>query len=271
MSSDSSALGDRMKLYEAATRYVLPQRTYTIIRVDGRAFHSLLRRAAKPFDYEFIAAMDEVAAALCKEVTGTVLSYAQSDEISLLVTDFGSVHTEPWFGGTVQKMASIAASVATVEFNYRAAASHRSLVDSLPNFMATFDARVFTIPSAVEVANYFLWRQRDCVRNSVSMAAQEHFSHKSLHGLNGGQMQELLWSEKGINWNDYPGGAKRGRICRRVTSEEDVTYIHKRTGEEITTPAIRSRWVSDAAPHFTAEPAAFLAGIIPPLPSLQPA
>jgi tRNA(His) guanylyltransferase len=103
--ADTSALGDRMKGYEAAARWVLPGRTYTIIRVDGRAFHSLLRHAEKPFDHDFIAVMDEVAAALCKEVSGTVFSYQQSDEISLLVTDFGSVHTEAWFGGIVQKMA----------------------------------------------------------------------------------------------------------------------------------------------------------------------
>jgi tRNA(His) guanylyltransferase len=269
MSSDSSALGDRMKGYEATTRYVLPGRTYTIIRVDGRAFHSLLRRADKPFDHEFMAVMDETAAALCREVSGTVLSYQHSDEISLLVTDFGSVHTEAWFGGGVQKMASSAASVATVEFNYRAAAFHSPLVKKIPNFMGTFDGRVFTIPSAVEVANYFLWRQRDCVRNSVSMAAQAHFPHKQLHGLNGAQMQELLWSGRGVNWNDYPDGAKRGRICQRITGEEDVTYTDKRSGEEVATQAVRSHWVSEAAPHFTAEPGSFLAEVIPSLPSLD--
>jgi tRNA(His) guanylyltransferase len=256
MSSDSTALGDRMKRYEAAARFVLPQRTYAIVRVDGRAFHSYLRHAERPFDAGFMADMDGVAAALCAEIAGAVIAYTHSDESSVLVTDFGSVHTEAWFGGGVQKMASIAASVATAALGKRR--------DGSP----LFDARVFTIPSAVEVANYFLWRQRDAVRNSVSMAAQAHFSHKRLHGLNGGQMQELLWAEKGINWNDYPDGAKRGRVCQRVTGEEEVTYTDKRTQREVTTRAVRSRWASDAAPHFTAEPGSFLAGVIPPLPGL---
>ena len=268
MSSDSSALGDRMKGYEAATRYVLPRRTYTICRVDGRAFHSLLRRAAKPFDYEFMAAMDRTAAALCKEMMGAVFAYCHSDEISVLLTDFGSIHCEPWFGGTIQKMASLAASVATVEFNYTAATFGSSLVENIPNFRATFDARVFTIPDPIEVANYFVWRQRDCVRNSVAMAAQAHFSHKRLHGLNGGQMQELLWSEKGVNWNDYPDGAKRGRVCLRVTAPEEVTYTDKRSGEKNTVEAIRSRWASEAAPHFKAEAGSFLAEDIPSLPAI---
>lgn len=261
-----------MKGYEAVTRYVLPRRTYTLIRVDGRAFHAYLRHAEKPFDYGFMDSMGHVAAALCTEIAGAVFAYLQSDEISVLVTDFGSVHTEAWFGGTVQKMASIAAATATAELNYQAFARYATdpgQHDMVPPKMATFDARVFTIPSAVEVANYFIWRQRDCVRNSVSMAAQAHFSHKSLHGLNGGQMQERLWQEKGVNWNDYPDGAKRGRVCVRVTAEEDVTWTHKRTGETNTTRALRSHWVSEAAPHFTAEAGSWLAQTVPSLPSLD--
>lgn len=268
MSSDSTALGDRMKGYEAATRYELPRRTYTIVRVDGRAFHSYLRHAERPFDPVLMETMDQVAAALCAEMTGAVFSFAHSDEISVLLADFGSVHTEPWFGGTVQKMASIAASSATAEFNYRALAAMMGRGLKVPHERATFDARVFTIPDPVEVANYFVWRQRDCARNSVSMAAQACFSHKRLHGLNGGAMQELLWQEKRVNWNDYPDGAKRGRICQRVTAPEEVTYTDKRTQAEHTAQVIRSRWLSDAAPHFKAEAGSFLADAIPSLPSL---
>jgi tRNA(His) guanylyltransferase len=265
MSSDTTALGDRMKRFEAATRAVLPRRTYTIVRVDGRAFHAYLRHAERPFDLVFMNQMDVVAADLCAEMSGAVLAYAQSDEVSVLLADFGSVHAEPWFGGIVQKMASVAAATATASLN-------RSRFTDYSNFrLATFDARVFTIPDPVEVANYFVWRQRDCLRNSVSMAAQAHFSHKQLHGLNGGQMQELLWSAKGVNWNDYPDGAKRGRVVTRVTGEETVTYTDKRTEQECTTLAVRSRWVPSAAPSFTAQPGGFLGEVIPALPDLRSA
>lgn len=269
MSGDTTALGDRMKQYEAATRAVLPRRTYTIARVDIRAARSYLRLARRPFDAAFMEVMDATAAALCKEMSGAVFAYVQSDEISVLLADFGSVHSEPWFAGVVQKMASIAAATATAEFNHLAyiASLAEGRLD-VPHTKAAFDARAFTIPDPVEVANYFVWRQRDATRNSVSMAAQAHFSHKRLHGLNGGQMQELLWSEKGANWNDYPDGAKRGRVCVRVTAEEPVTYTDKRTGAENTVDAVRSRWVTQPAPHFTATPGSFLAGAIPPLPSL---
>lgn len=263
MSSDRTALGDRMKGYEAAARLVLPRRTYTIARADIRSAHAYLRYAERPFDTAFMEAMDATSAALCKEMSGAVFAYVQSDEVSVLLADFGSVHAEPWFGGVVQKMASIAAGTATAAF----AVQRFAVTAESPSF-PVFDARVFTVPDPVEVANYFVWRQRDCTRNSVSMAAQAHFPHKRLHGLNGSQMQELLWQEKGVNWNGYPDGAKRGRACRRVTAEEPVTYTDKRTGQEVTVDAVRSRWEVTAAPRFSAGPGSFLAGVIPALPSL---
>jgi tRNA(His) guanylyltransferase len=94
--SDSTSLGDRMKRYEAVTQSALPRRTYTVIRVDIRAAHVYLRAADRPFDYEFMADMDATAEAMCAEISGAVLAYAQSDEISILATDFDSHGTEPW-------------------------------------------------------------------------------------------------------------------------------------------------------------------------------
>jgi len=263
MSSDRTALGDRMKTFEAATKTVLPPRSYSIIRADIRAAHTLLRHAPKPFDYAFMADMDATAVALCAEVQGAVLGYVQSDEISVLVCDFTGPNSQPWFGGGVQKQVSIGAATATAAFNARRAA------EVATGRMATFDARVFTLPNAVEVANYMLWRQRDAVRNSIAMAAQAKFSQRQLHGVNTGRMQEMLWSEHGINWNDYPDGAKRGRVVVKASGEREVTFTHKGTGEEQTVTAVRSWWEAQPAPHFTADPDGWLARMIPPLPTLD--
>ena len=120
-----------------------------------------------------------------------------------------------------------------------------------------------------EVGNYFIWRQRDAVRNSIAMAAQAVFPHKRLHGVNSGQMQELLWSEHGINWNDYPAGCKRGRVTVRESGERSVTFVHKRTGEEETVTAMRSWWETRPAPHFTLAGDGFLATTIPTMDGLD--
>ncbi|MEV0616159.1 tRNA(His) guanylyltransferase Thg1 family protein [Nonomuraea sp. NPDC050404] len=263
--SDKTSLGDRMKSYEAVTRTLLPRRTYAVVRVDGRAFHSFLKHADRPFDGAVMRAMDLVAEALCAEMSGSVFAFTQSDECSVLLTDFESTGTQPWFGGVIQKVVSIAASTATVAFNRSYGVRFEP---SYAGGYATFDARVFTIPDVVEVANYFLWRQRDCVRNSITMAAQAKFSHRQLHGKSTGDMQEMLWSQHGVNWNDYPAGAKRGRVCVRLADEQDFTWTDPHTSDVMKSTAVRSRWTSEAAPHFTAKPDGWLASVIPPMPSL---
>lgn len=261
--TDRTALGDRMKAYEAVYKTSLPPRSYSVIRVDGRAFHSLLRGATKPFDFDFMADMDTTAVALCMEIQNAVLGYVQSDEISVLTADFAGANTQPWFGGEVQKQVSIAAATASIVFS-----SERRNRPNGFQWPGMFDARVFSLPNAVEVANYFVWRQRDAVRNSIAMAAQAKFSPKQLHGVGTNRMQEMLFAEHGINWNDYPDGAKRGRVVVRASGEREVTFSHKRTGATETVKAMRSWWEAQPAPHFTAQPGGWLAEMIPPLPDL---
>ncbi|MDG6105544.1 hypothetical protein Daura_13645 [Dactylosporangium aurantiacum] len=257
MTIDRDGLGDRMKAHERVTQAVLPRRTHTLLRVDGRAFHAYLRGAAKPYDEPFMADMDAVAVALCAEIAGSVFAYVQSDEVSVLAVDFGGAGTQPWFGGEVQKWCSVAASVATATLNARR-----------PGKLALFDARVFTVADPVEVARYFIWRQRDAVRNSVAMAARAVFPQSRLHGVSSGQAQEMLFAEHGINWNDYPAGCRRGRVVVKESGERDVTFVHKRTGVEQTVTTLRSWWEVRPAPRFTAEPGHFLAGTIPAVPLL---
>lgn len=202
MAHDS--LGDRMKgQYEDRCRVMLPRRTYTIIRIDGKAFHTYTRRCDKPNDERLAEALDYAAMELCRAAQGSCFAYVQSDEISLLLTDFALPTTEAWFDGNLQKIVSVSASVVTEAFN------------SQHNWYgrAHFDARVFTIPDPVEVENYFIWRQQDAVRNSIQGLAQSKFSAKQLHGQNTSALQQMLFAEYGINWNDTPAYWKRGRCA----------------------------------------------------------
>jgi tRNA(His) 5'-end guanylyltransferase len=198
-------LAPRMKLYEEASQLMLPRRLPLIIRVDGRAFSSLTASVAKPWDEEIREAMEGAASWLLADIQGAKFAYCQSDEISILATDYDRLDSEPWFGKNLQKIVSIAASRATLGFNNRLAATRIA--------QASFDARAFVLPHA-EVCNYFLWRQRDCIRNSILGLAQANFSHKQIHGLNTSQLQEKLWYERGVNWNDCELWQKRG-FCLR--------------------------------------------------------
>jgi len=221
-------LGDRMKdYYESRTKLLLPRRTYTLIRVDGKSFHTYTLGLKRPFDDKLINDMDETAKYLCENIQGAKFAFVQSDEISILLTDFDKLQTTSWFDGSVQKITSISASLATAKFN-----------ELRPNKIALFDSRVFTIPSNIEVENYFIWRQQDTVRNSISSVAQSLYSSKELHKVNVSEMQDLCFS-KGVNWNDFDAKKKRGRLIVKEYYDKDG--------------ANRSKWVSVAPPTFTVE------------------
>lgn len=209
-------LGRRMKSqYEHRTRIFLPRRTYTVVRVDGKAFHTYTRSFSKPFDDDLIQTMDNTAKRLCENIQGAKFAYVQSDEISILLTDFEKITTDAWFDGNIQKIASISAAMATAYFN-----DEISKIAGITN-PALFDARVFTIPDPIEVENYFIWRQNDATRNSIQMVARAFYSHKECNNKNTSQLQDMI-HDKGINWNDYPPSRKRGRI---VIKGEDRGWL----------------------------------------------
>lgn len=231
----NDAIGARMKSqYEQRARLMLPRRTYTVVRLDGRAFHTYTRGLDRPFDQRFINDMAQTTRFLCQEVQGCRLGYTQSDEISLILTDFATPTTEAFFDGNQQKIVSVTASMATGKFNQL-----RPGGGAGP--LAFFDARAFTIPDPVEVENYLIWRQMDAVRNSISMAAQAKFSHTQLHKVSTSQMQEMLWTEHEINWNNYPSQFKRGTTLTPITTVIDVTYTHPCTNEVCTVENVERR------------------------------
>ena len=209
-------IGRRMKRnYEDRTRYMLPRRTYTVIRLDGKAFHTWSKKAGlvKPYDESFAKSIDDAANFLFDESQGAVLAYTQSDEISLVLQDFDKPRTEAWFDGNVQKLASVSASLVTGAFNY-AVSVNDAAPDGTP--LAYFDARVFTIPDKVEVQNYLIWRQQDCIRNSIIGAAQAHFSHKDLHGKSCYDMKAMI-AETTSPWQSYHDRFKFGGLITKDT------------------------------------------------------
>lgn len=208
----NDSLGDRMKdQYEDRTRWMLPRRTWTVVRCDGKAFHSFTRGCLKPFDEWLNNAMVGGAMALVREAQGAKFCFLQSDEISVVLTDFDRIETQAWFDGNAQKIVSVAASVVTAGFNHSYPRRAPANQDQKP---AIFDARVFTIPDPVEVENYFIWRQKDAIRNSVQSLAQAHFSAKQLHGAKQGDMLALL-EERGIKWEESPINVQRGTVILR--------------------------------------------------------
>ena len=266
---DKTSLGDRMKNnYENISRYYLTRRTPVIIRIDGKAFHTFTRGFKKPFDDILVKSMQETMKYPCENIQGCVLGYTQSDEISLVLTDYTELTTDAWFGNNLQKMCSVSASMATLAFNKAfndnivkyidgRLDAGRGITDDLTEYTkilinarnkgAMFDSRAFSIPKE-EVCNYFIFRQQDATRNSIQSVGQANFSDKELHKKSTKDIQDMLMTQKGINWNDYATTLKRGSCCIKVddslTEYDEVGNIRGYTQ--------RSKWVIDnKIPIFT--------------------
>jgi tRNA(His) 5'-end guanylyltransferase len=172
--------------------------------VDGKAFHTYTRGMSKPFDANLIDSMIRAMEMTAKDMQGFKLAYHQSDEVTFLLTDYDNLDTQGWFDYELNKVVSISASLFTFHFN-------RCMVNT--GRPALFDSRAFTVPVS-DVPNVFLWRQRDWERNSVTMLAQSHFSHKQLHGKKVPDMHEMLHGV-GINWAHLDDHLKNGTFYLR--------------------------------------------------------
>lgn len=212
-----------MKGYEQASKTVLPGRLPVIIRVDGKAFHTYTKGAEKPFDEKLMDVMDETALALCEEIQGACVAYVQSDEISVLIHSYKELESQPWFANELQKMVSVSAGVASGTFSLASAK-----IFGTPK-MAVFDSRAFVIPES-EVSNYFIWRQRDCIRNSINTIAQCSYSQKELYGWNLDQIKKILRENEDIDVDDEQAWEPyfiRGRCVRRRMTKQEETNVYR--------------------------------------------
>lgn len=213
-----------MKFYEGAyaQQRFLPG-IPIVARIDGRGFSKFTRGMQRPYSSVMSAGMAHTTKELVRHTQASV-GYTQSDEITLIwySNDFKS---KTWFDGRVQKMVSLLGAHATLYFN-------QYINTHMPQYAKrnpTFDARVWNVPSLQEAVNVLIWREWDATKNSIQMAGHEYFSNKQLHKKNTSEIQEMLWSEYGVNWNDYPVFFKRGTYIGWAT----LTAGHVLTPEEI--------------------------------------
>ena len=221
MAKGQDSLGDRMKQYEAVSQLHLMRRTPVIIRLDGKAFHTYSRQFKEtnesdtiPFNETLSHLMTTAAEALVAHIQNCEFAYTQSDEISLILKDWSTLESQPWYGNNLQKLVSVAASIATASFNYEYATLSQGI--GLPSSFAMFDARAYNLPIS-EVTNYMIWRQQDAMRNSIQMIGHANFSQRVMTGVSNIQVKKMLVEcTPPIIWDELPVWMQRG-ICVRRT------------------------------------------------------
>jgi tRNA(His) guanylyltransferase len=233
---------DRLKALERQYRTVLPERSYAVIRVDGKGFSRYTRGLHRPFDAKFSADMQETALFLCENVEGARAAYTQSDEISVIISDLSGPRTQRWFGGQVQKIVSTTAALATAKFNRL-----RPEIDEL----AVFDGRTHHLDGQESVLEYLQWRQADAIRNSVGMLASHHFKHKELDGVSVPERKVML-AKRGIRWEDLVSEFRQGSYVVREQRNRTVSFVDGRDGARKSIETVGMEWTVKAAPAFDA-------------------
>lgn len=208
-------LGDRIKSYESQeTHRRLMPGVPVYARIDGRSFSKFTKRMKRPFDDRMTAAMTDTTKHLVSQ-SGATLGYTCSDEISLGWTP--NDHTQDlWFGGKLHKWHSVLASMATIAFA-QAVVTHFGQdqgVDLLSQ-MPQFDCRVCHVPNTIELANCFLWRNSDAVKNSISQTAHAHMGHDPLQHKTSSQKLTML-ADMGVDWHQMAECEKTGTFVRKT-------------------------------------------------------
>lgn len=233
---EHDTLGNRLKSYEyISTSRQLMHNTPVYARIDGRAFHTFCRGLEKPFSRAFIKVMQETCKFLVEE-TNACLGYVQSDEISL---GWENIVKAP-FDGRVQKLESNLASLASSKFVHCIESFHSGgvhinddidrLWHSLETNLPSFDCRVFNVPSMMELANSFLWRENDAIKNSITGMALNFYSHNELQGKNSDEKIHMMRMKGYCFYEDTEEAFLRGTFWHRenylkVLTKEEVARI----------------------------------------------
>lgn len=228
-------LSEKMKRLENVTNKSLKLKTPVIMRLDGKAFSKFTKGLDKPFDKDLSDIFQQVALCLHMEMDNVRFIYSQSDEISILMTDWTNENTDAWFTYRIQKMVSVASSVATALFNKQIEEVINKYLVDIPDldeaifkpaeefnrvekkyfvwkakkYKAMFDCRAFNV-ELEDVVPYFIYRQKDAMRNSVQALAQVYYTNAELQNKKQAEMIQMVYDKTGINYNELPMLQKAG-------------------------------------------------------------
>lgn len=217
-------LAKLIKKFELNTQSMttIPSNSYLVVRLDGRAFHTFTQGLNKPFDENLTTCMIETVSHLVEKLN-PIISFYQSDEITLMFKV--NMLENFMFGGRTFKILSILSAMTSVKFNQQIVKYLPNKADSLPHF----DCRLMSFNTFDDAILAIIWRQQDCIKNSISMIAQAFIPHKFLLNKSNSEKIKIL-SDIGVNVSDYPETHLSGFFFTRevkdvILSEDELLKI----------------------------------------------
>lgn len=240
-------LKDRIDTYSEASTYKLIGKLPIITVVNGRTFTKLSALLEKPFSNALAQCLYSALIALVQEIEGAVFGYTFNDELIIISRNDQTLETQPWYDNDVQKIASVSASLATLQFN-----NYAATLDL--NFMGdpVFYTQVFAVPNIAEAINVLVAKQQQAFQTSVHFACFYELLKKydkndikeMLAGTTIDDKINLLQQECNIDFNEYPIAFRRGVACYRAPKV--IVFEGKET--------IKNKWVLNTdLPIFTKE------------------
>lgn len=211
------SLKDRINSYKEASSQRLMKRLPVVINVNGRGFRRLTSLIDKPYSNELASVFAATMVKLCQEIDGSVFAYNYNDDITIISRNDQTYETQPWFQNDVQKIASAAASIATLEFNNAVKTFDLNL-----NGEATFTSTVFAVPSILEAINAIIYKQQQCAQTSLSFASlyelTDLYGKDALDILQNRSSEDKidLLEECGHPYDQYSLAFRRGIACYRA-------------------------------------------------------
>jgi len=233
-------LKDRIESYMEASNNKLLARLPVVIVVNGRSFNKATSFLDKPFSKEFADNMLSATVKLCMEVEGSLFAYQYNDTIVIISRNDQNKETLPWYDNRIQKISSIASSLATQQF-------HEHMNSSDLNMMGDvlFTAQTFAVPNISEAINTIIYYQQKNFHISIQFACiyellksyDKSTIKEMLADLGTDEKIDLLQQECDIDFNAYPQSFRRGIACYKIPKVIDGT--------------VKNKWtVNDALPIF---------------------
>lgn len=230
------SLGDRMKKYEETLDFKLNPCMEYVIRLDGKNFSKMVKKwkCQKPFDERFNKAMEYTSKKIFDIIPNIHAIWHGSDEISVW---FSCPNVEDmYFEGRIQKLISLVSSQTSVYFNQKL----QELFKDITIPFGIFDARIMQFPNKMEVSNYFLFRQRDHIKNSISGYARYFFSSKELMNKNSDEKIEMM-KQKGFDYNSLSGDKLCFKYGTLLWKTSATIFKNKESDEYYTRTIITKR------------------------------
>lgn len=201
----NSPLNIRMKTLEKRVcSQRIPSRQPLIVRLDGVGFSRWVSFLKTKTDETLPIVFYDSVLPMFKKFNNVRMIYQASDEVNILFMR-KRPNSQHAYGGKVYKLISIMPSFLTVQFNKNVLKYYN--IDR----PALFDARIIIPETQRDILDYFKWRWKFSVRNSVFSFAKECGFSKKVNGMTTNEVIEFL-KKNNCDWYGVDKKVRYGQL-----------------------------------------------------------